>query len=404
MAIRTGDIVKLEIETIAFGGAGIGRAENLVVFVPFTAKGDEAEVEIREAKKRYLRGRLRKLIVPSPDRVDPPCPYFRRCGGCHYQHIEYATQVGMKRSQVIEAFERIGKFAEPPVEPALPSPVPYGYRGKAEFHVERMRDGTYRVGFMDVSGARLVDIERCAIMEESINEQLAILRQPMHAPLRVDRYVIWSLTGKGEEKHVVRIVKGRDILVPLEGFFQANTALTDTLVDAVIEFAGAGPDETMLDLYCGSGLFSLFLASACKKLVGIEIDGEAVDCARLNMERLGIENAVFHAGDVRDVLERETREGRAAADVVILDPPRTGCEREVLDLVIGLRPSRIVYVSCDPGTLARDARLLVDSGWNLVTVRPMDMFPQTKHIETVALFRRQGPGDRVQGAGEFEDS
>jgi 23S rRNA (uracil1939-C5)-methyltransferase len=160
----------------------------------------------------------------------------------------------------------------------------------------------------------------------------------------------------------------------------------------------------MLDLYCGSGLFSLFLASACKKLVGIEIDGEAVDCARLNMERLGIENAVFHAGDVRDVLERETREGRAAADVVILDPPRTGCEREVLDLVIGLRPSRIVYVSCDPGTLARDARLLVDSGWNLVTVRPMDMFPQTKHIETVALFRRQGPGDRVQGAGEFEDS
>ena len=171
------------------------------------------------------------VITPSPDRVDPPCPYFRRCGGCHYQHIEYGRQVEMKGRQVAEVFERIGKFAAPPVEPVLASPAPYGYRGKGEFHVERSRDGAYRIGFMDVGGTRLVDIERCAIMEESINEQLAYLRQPMHAPPRVDRYVIWSLTGKSEEKHVVRIVKGKEILVPFEGFFQANTALTDGLVD-----------------------------------------------------------------------------------------------------------------------------------------------------------------------------
>jgi len=388
MAVRAKDIITITIETIAFGGEGIGRAETLVVFVPFTAPGDVVEAEIREAKKRYLRGRMKRLVTPSPDRVEPPCPYFRRCGGCHYQHIEYAKQVEMKRRQVSEAFERIGKFTAPPVESALPSPAPYGYRGKAEFHVERARDGAYRIGFMDVGGSRLVDIERCAIMEESINEQLTFLRRPMHAPLRVDRYVIWSLTGKSEEKHVVRVVKGREILVPFEGFFQANTALTDGLVDTVMEFAGAGPGETVLDLYCGSGLFPLFLAPACRSLVGIEIDGEAVECARLNTEKHGIDNAVFHEGDVREILEKEFGAGKAV-DVVVLDPPRTGCEREVLDGVIGLHPSRIVYVSCDPATLARDARLLVDGGYDLITVRPVDMFPQTKHIEAVALFKKR---------------
>lgn len=388
MAVRAKDIITVTIETIAFGGEGLGRVETLVVFVPFTAPGDVVEVEIREAKKRYLRGRMKKLVTPSPDRVEPPCPYFRRCGGCHYQHIEYAKQVEMKGRQVSEAFERIGKFTAPPVETALPSPAPYGYRGKAELHVERARDGAYRIGFMDVGGSRLVDIERCAIMEESINEQLTFLRRPMHAPLRVDRYVIWSLTGKSEEKHVVRIVKGREILVPFEGFFQANTTLTDGLVDTVLEFAGAGPGESVLDLYCGSGLFPLFLAPACGGLVGIEIDGEAVECARLNMERHGIENAVFHEGDVREILEREFGAGKAV-DVVVLDPPRTGCEREVIDGVIGLHPSRIVYVSCDPATLARDARLLADGGYSLITVRPVDMFPQTKHIEAIALFKKR---------------
>jgi len=388
MAVRAKDIINITIETIAFGGEGLGRVENLVVFVPFTAPGDVVEVEIREAKKRYLRGRMKRLVTPSPDRVEPPCPYFRRCGGCHYQHIEYAKQVEMKGRQVSEAFERIGKFTAPPVETVLPSPAPYGYRGKAEFHVERARDGAYRIGFMDVGGSRLVDIERCAIMDESINEQLTFLRRPMHAPLRVDRYVIWSLTGKSEEKHVVRVVKGLEILVPFEGFFQANTTLTDGLVDTVMEFAGTGPGESVLDLYCGSGLFPLFLAPACRSLVGIEIDGEAVECARLNMERHGIGNAVFHEGDVREILEREFGAGKAV-DVVVLDPPRTGCEREVLDCVIGLGPSRVVYVSCDPSTLARDARLLADGGYGLITVRPVDMFPQTKHVEAVALFKKK---------------
>jgi len=389
MTIRKGDSMTVTIETVAFGGDGIGRPENLVVFVPFTAQGDVAEVEIREAKKRFLRGRLRRLITPSADRVDPPCPYFRRCGGCHYQHIGYAKQVEMKMRQVAEAFERIGKFPSPPVEPVLPSPAPYGYRGKAEFHVEHSRDGTARIGFMDAGGRRLVDIERCAIMEESINEQLAFLRKPVHAPLRADRYVVWSHTGRSEEKHVVRIVKGKEILVPLEGFFQANTALTDGLVDTVLELAGVGPAETVLDLYCGSGLFALFLAPSCARLIGIEIDGEAVECARLNMERQGIRNALFHHGDVGDVLEKEFGGTNAAVDAVVLDPPRAGCEREALERLVGLGPAKVVYVSCDPATLARDARLLVDGGFDLVTVRPVDMFPQTRHIECVALFLKR---------------
>ena len=389
MTIRKGDSMTVTIETVAFGGDGIGRPENIVVFVPFTAQGDVAEIEIREAKKRFLRGRLRRLITPSADRVDPPCPYFRRCGGCHYQHIGYAKQVEMKTRQVAEAFERIGKFPSPPVEPVLPSPAPYGYRGKAEFHVERSRDGTARIGFMDAGGTRLVDIERCAIMEESINEQLVFLRKPAHAPPRVDRYVVWSHMGRSEEKHIVRIVKGKEILVPLEGFFQANRALTDGLVDTVLDLAGVGPAETVLDLYCGSGLFALFLAPSCARLIGIEIDGEAVECARLNMERQGIRSAVFHHGDVGRVLEAELGGANGTVDAVVLDPPRAGCESEALERLVGLGPARIVYVSCDPATLARDARLLVDGGFGLSVVRPLDMFPQTKHIECVALFLRR---------------
>jgi 23S rRNA (uracil1939-C5)-methyltransferase len=246
----------------------------------------------------------------------------------------------------------------------------------------------YRIGFMDAGGTRLVDIERCAIMDESINEQLTLMRRPMHSSPRVDRYVIWSLTGRSEEKYIVRVVKGQEILVPVEGFFQANTALTEGLVDTVVDLARVGPGETVLDLYCGSGLFALFLAPSCKRIIGIEVDAEAVDCARLNMQKHGLENAIFHLGDVRDVLAG-FGERKETVDVVVLDPPRTGCDREVLDLIIGLRPSRIVYVSCDPATLARDTRLLVDGDYRLVTVRPIDMFPQTKHIEAVALFKRQ---------------
>jgi 23S rRNA (uracil1939-C5)-methyltransferase len=195
--------------------------------------------------------------------------------------------------------------------------------------------------------------------------------------------------GRSEEKHIVRIVKGKEILVPLEGFFQANTALTDGLVDTVLDLAGVGPAETVLDLYCGSGLFALFLAPSCARLIGIEIDGEAVECARLNMERQGIRSAVFHHGDVGRVLEAELGGANGTVDAVVLDPPRAGCEREALERLVGLGPARIVYVSCDPATLARDARLLVDGGFGLSVVRPLDMFPQTKHIECVALFLRR---------------
>lgn len=201
--------------------------------------------------------------------------------------------------------------------------------------------------------------------------------------------MVWSHTGRSEEKHVVRIVKGKEILVPLEGFFQANRALTDGLVDTVLDLAGVGPAETVLDLYCGSGLFALFLAPSCARLIGIEIDGEAVECARLNMERQGIRSAVFHHGDVGDVLEKEFGGTSAAVDAVVLDPPRAGCEREALERLVGLGPAKVVYVSCDPATLARDARLLVDGGFGLSVVRSLDMFPQTKHIECVALFLRR---------------
>lgn len=379
---------------MAYGGSGVGRLGELVIFIPRAAPGDRALVEVTEVKERFLRGRIREIHRPSPDRTEPLCGSYGKCGGCHYQHLGYERQLHWKQVQVKDALTRIGGLEDPPLAPIIPSPVSYRYRGKAEFHVTSGSAGSLQIGFHQGESNSLVEIDRCEIAEGSINRALHALRQDLRAGQIVSlppRLAIWSradgegiICSKGQGT-VERQVKGKTLSVPATGFFQANVFLVERLVDLVAELCSLEGTETVVDCYCGSGLFSLFLAGRAGRLFGIEADSAALALARRNLERAGYHEAVFFAGDVgRELTERFLR-GGIKTDVLVLDPPRPGLAKEVMAGIFSLQPRRLVYISCNPATLARDIRLLSTKGYLLRSVHPLDMFPQTAHIEVVAL-------------------
>ncbi len=400
MTIRCGMTVTLRIEGVAFGGAGVGRHENMAVFVPFTAPGDEVAVTVTAVKRRYARGELREIVTASPSRVPPRCPYFTRCGGCDYQHLPYAEQLAIKEGQVREIFRRLGGFPEPPVAAIIPSPRPFHYRGKGDFCLRRER-GKTAAGFLRAGSHEFVEIESCAIVHETINDALAALRRTGDGKTRrrgLQKLSLWSHPetlpdAPSSEDHqsssyVRREVLGKTILVSRDGFFQANLCLTGRLVEEVAALCALTGRETLVDAYGGSGLFSLFLGPAARRIVGIELQEAAVRCARLNLERQGLANGAFVAGDAAAVLQEMFVRPGKKLDVLLLDPPRNGCGHGVLEAAARLGPSRIVYVSCNPATLARDCRFLAASGYRLRHLQPLDMFPQTAHIESVCLLQR----------------
>jgi len=415
--LRVGGIVPLRIDDIAFGGAGVGRYENRAVFVPFAAPGDELAVTITEMKKRYARGMVKEVLAASPLRIPPRCPYFSRCGGCDYQHLPYAEQLAIKERQVWETFRRLGGFPDPPVAAMIPSPQPFHYRGKGEFFLRRQRQGPPAAGFLRAGSHELIEIKRCEIVHESINAALAGLRtsggrgggrpglQKMTVWSQEQAASLQSNSGaEGEHletaagkimspghcppEYIQRHVLGKTLLVPRHGFFQANLYLVGRLVEEVAAQCALTGREIVADAFGGAGLFSLFLAPHARQVIGIEVQEEAAACARRNLEQEGRRNADFLAGDVKDVLPEALVRTGGPVDVLLLDPPRTGCERAVLEAAAQLRPARIVYVSCHPATLARDCRFLAGGGYRLRRLQPLDMFPQTAHIETVCLLQK----------------
>lgn len=388
--LSVGDIIKTSIDTVAFGGNGVGRIGGMVVFVPFTAAGDTVEAKIVEVKRNYYIGETREIIVPSPDRVEPVCPHFSTCGGCQYQHISYKAQLKIKERQVRESFERIGKIASPPVKTIIPSPQTFNYRGKAEFHCIPNADGQLNLGFMDTVGGKLIDIQQCNIVDESINMEYHRLREMFaseETPSYRKRYILWSDATYPPGKYITRMAGGKELQVANDGFFQGNTYLVDTLTERVIDMCDLKESDSVLDCFCGSGLFSLFIAPRVSKVSGIEISGTAVHCATLNAKSFGITNTRFYRGNVEDTLGRFIKE-KTRADIVLLDPPRTGCAKKTLTRIDALKPERIVYISCNPATQARDIRYLIGRGFSLETLQPVDMFPQTKHIEVIASLVR----------------
>jgi 23S rRNA (uracil1939-C5)-methyltransferase len=300
----------------------------------------------------------------------------------------------MKERQVIESFERIGKIPSPPVKTIIPSPQHFNYRGKAEYHLIFQQDGHPEVGFMDVEGGTVVDVERCEIVDESINRTYRQFRKALISgsdTFQGDRFTVWSEyddkklpQDQVEFSTIGRKVKDKILFVPQEGFFQANILLVDRLVEQVLTMGNVNPSDVVVDLYCGSGLFSVFISPRARQVYCVEMEGEAVRCARLNMDACGVSNTEIVAGRVENVLKTDFI-GEKRIDAVILDPPRIGCEPGALARIAELKPSRIIYVSCNPTTQARDVRYLLDEGFSLVELQPIDMFPQTKHIEVIAL-------------------
>lgn len=382
-----GERCRLNIQSVAFGGSGVGRTDGLVIFVPFTTAGDVVEIEIVERRKKFARGRLLGIVEPSPQRTEPLCRYYGRCGGCSYQHIAYHHQLKIKEAQVKEAFLKIGKVPDPPVGEVIASQHVYAYRGKAELHAAKARNG-FQLGFMDISGGRLVDIERCEIMDESINQQILQARSQELLERNSGDLTFWSNPSGRAGEAIVRTVKDREFLVPRSGFFQANLYLTDAMVDEVCRLAGLEKRESILDACCGSGLFSMFLAHSAERLTGVEIHEKSVQCARENAERNGIKNVEFICADIGEHLSRMA-ERQDAVDLILLDPPRAGMNPKALDAISRLQCHDIIYVSCNPATQARDVKYLTGRGYVLTSLQPLDMFSQTEHIETIGLLRRK---------------
>ena len=375
MSFNIGDRVSLTIHDIAFGGEGVGRIEQMVVFVPFVITGETVEAEITEVKKNFARAKLLRVLTPSPQRVEPECRYFGACGGCQYQHVDYAEQLRMKHKQISDLFERVGRISPQVVQPVLPCPAPYGYRNRIMIRSQwNGREKKLEIGFIRADNKFVEDIEECRIAEPALNEQIKEVRA--------------NPPPKGGIKVVLR-VQPENWEVPRDSFFQNNFFLLPKLVETVRTFVKMGGARHLIDLYCGVGFFGIETADAVDSFVGVEYDQPAIGAARKNLETRKIRNGEFISAKVEEVLPELLQRFSPEKTTVILDPPRKGCWPATLELLRQTRPAQVIYVSCHPATMARDLNILCGDGvFNLAQVQPLDMFPQTQHVECVADLRR----------------
>jgi 23S rRNA (uracil1939-C5)-methyltransferase len=449
---KRGEVLSLTIDDLAFGGEGVGRADGYVVFVPGGLPGDRLQVRLVQVRSRFGRGIIETVLEPSPQRVEAPCPYFGRCGGCRLQHVAYPAQLAFKSKQVADALERLGGLRDVPLRPIIGAEETFGYRNKMEFTVARAK-GAMVVGLHETERYdSVLDIERCLLQSDRMNGLLAearaffaergltvyeqdtgegllrflMLREGKHtgelmtnvvtsapavselAPLAQrlqardagTTSVVMNVNPKkasvavgveehllGGRDHIREGVGGLTFRVSANSFFQTNTRQAERLFDLVVESTGLTGTETVLDLYSGTGAISLLLARRARWVYGVELAQAAVDDAGANATANGITNCTFVSGEVRFVLPALIAKG-VTAEVVVADPPRAGFHPKALHALITLGARRIVYVSCNPTTLARDLGELVRGGYRLEWVQPVDMFPHTPHIEAVARLER----------------
>lgn len=404
-SLQPGQRLELDITTVAFGGDGIGRVDNFVIFVPFVLEGERVEVEIVEVKKRFATADLVRVITSSPRRVEPRCPYYMNCAGCQYQHVDYPHQLELKRSQIRDVFERIGKIPNPPIEAVVGSPRPYHYRNKIVVH------GPGKPGFWTMRGRSIVPVEQCPISREEINERLAeVSRQDLenvHLTIRSNsagQVRCYSESRKNASEMlappgevggasapvaaVEEIILGKTLHVPLGSFFQVNREVIELALKYARDIFAASGCKILVDAYCGVGLFALMLADLAGHVYGIEEDTKAIKAANDNAERLGLARYDFYPGKTERLLFYTLRQCRLDETCLIFDPPRSGCGKAVLKTLREQKPRKIIYVSCAPPMLARDIKELLRFGYKLERVTPFDMFPQTAHCEAVAELTR----------------
>jgi tRNA/tmRNA/rRNA uracil-C5-methylase (TrmA/RlmC/RlmD family) len=376
VSLKIGDHITLTIHDVAFGGEGVGRVDEFVVFVPFVITGETVAAEITEVKKSFARARLLRVITSASERVMPECKYYGACGGCQYQHMDYPAQLRMKHKQIADLFERVGKISRAVVAPVLPCPEPYGYRNR--IMIRSQWNGPAKkleVGFIRTDNKFVEDIDECKIAEPTLNEQLKEVRaNPPH---------------KGGIKVVLR-VQPENWEVPRDSFFQNNFFLLPKLVETVRNLLKAGGTRHLIDLYCGVGFFGIEAAAAVDSFVGVEYDKQAIAAARQNAASRKINNGEFISAQVEQALPELLKKFSPEKTAILLDPPRKGCWPETLQLLRETKPAQVIYVSCHPATMARDLNILCADGvFDLARVQPLDMFPQTQHVECVADLRRK---------------
>lgn len=449
--VEEGKIYELDITGMGFQGEGVGRIENFAIFVKGALKGEKVKVEIQKVQKNFAFGKLIEIVKSSQYRINPICPIYESCGGCQIQHMTYEGQLEFKRERVEDVINRIGKITDVKIHNTIGMEKPLRYRNKVQLPVRR-EHGEVKIGFFKQGTHDVIDVNECFIQDvvadkvvnltrEWINEYniepydeangSGIVRHIMIRKAFATGEVMVVIVTNGEKlpfkeefidlmvknidglKSIVQNINskitnvilgeknillwGQDYITDYIGkfkfrisplsFFQVNPVQTNVLYNKALEYANLSGDEIVFDAYCGTGTISLFLAQRAKKVYGVEIVEEAIKNARENARENDVQNVEFIVGKSEEVIPKLIDKG-IIPDVVVVDPPRKGCDEKLLYSIAKANPKRIVYVSCDPSTLARDLNLLDKLGYKTIEVQPVDMFPFTAHIEAVARIER----------------
>ena len=454
MEFKKNDSVTVSVTDMGQDGEGIGKAEGYTLFIKDAVVGDKVRAKVIKAKKNYGYARLMEVLEPSPDRVEPRCSCARQCGGCQIQALSYQRQLQFKEEKVRNVLERIGGFEKIPLQPIIGMENPYRYRNKAQFPIGTDREGRPMAGFYAGRTHTIIPQEDCvlgvrenkAILEVILGfmEEFSIPAYREEEGSGLVRHVLirYGFATKeimvcvvingdrlpkaeilaerlsdiagmtsisiNKNKRRTNVILGEEVEViwgrpfiedVLDGvryqisplsFYQVNPGQTKVLYEKALQYAGLHGTETVWDLYCGIGTISLFLARQAGKVYGVEIVPQAIEDARRNAALNGMENVEFMVGKAEEILPEKYEKEGVSADVIVVDPPRKGCDPELLDTMLQIRPKRIVYVSCDPATLARDLKLLCAGGYKLQKVQPVDQFPHSVHVENVCLLLRKG--------------
>lgn len=408
------EIVEVLLEKLAYGGEAMGRLpDGRAVFVPFGLPQELVRVRLTQEKHNFARGELLEVLTPAPDRIQADCRHFTQCGGCHYQHLAYKDQIQAKTEILRDQFQRIGKIPDPPIQAMQPSLNEWKYRNHLQFHVS----GEGKLGFISAKGSFILAVEECLLPEADIftfwrelqfepgtsieraalrcgkdHELMLVLEAETDDPpgieIEADLSVVHFYEGHpvvlaGKEYFHVDVL-GKEFRVSAGSFFQVNTEMTEKMVVHLLKKLTEGsPSITLLDVYCGAGLFSRFLAPHYGQVIGIESSSSACEDYAENLDEF--DHVDLYEGEAEHILPALA--GQISGDVhVIVDPPRAGLEKQVLDAILVVKPRLLAYVSCDPATLARDSARLIHGGYRLQEVVPFDLFPQTYHIESISLF------------------
>ncbi len=447
---QQGQVVEVSITDLSDTGEGVGRLGGRVIFVPDTVTGDRALIRLVRVKSNYATGKLHQLLEPSPHRIRPNCIVADKCGGCQWQHIADQYQQQAKHKLVVQALERIGGFTSITVAPILTGDSSLAYRNKATYPLKRSSTGQVQAGYYQKGSHQLINLNQCPVQDSRLNPLLAEIKQDIeqmgwsvyderrhqgrlrHLSLRIGRRTgemlltliatDWNLRDLdaqaqkwltrypklvgvcmnrnpnrsnvifGEETRCVagqpylrEEFAGLEFQLGSETFFQVNTEAAEALLNVIVEQLALSGDEVLVDAYCGIGTFTLPLAQQVRQVIGLEVQATSVEQAQMNAQHNGITNVTFQAGAVETLLPQLG----ITPDIVLLDPPRKGCDRAVIETLLHTLPKRIVYVSCKPATLARDLKLLCQTGgYQLTHIQPADFFPQTSHVECAAFLVR----------------